>query len=157
MISLFIQHSYENILTSLGILAFLHHITLSNCVFSNVYTLNLQQLVYISSDKEHEVKILVAQWLTYLLQCFLHLSYSYLLAIRRRLKRNLNQSVHIDKCEFHCFRIIYFALPLKKGKMLRNIISCISGWCGVMLCFCSKESNPSLNPDSPKSSINALL
>lgn len=80
MISLFMQHSYENIVMKiyenkcLSILAFLHYITLNNCVVINVYTLNLKWLVHISRDKEHEINIVEAQWLTYLLKCFLYIN-----------------------------------------------------------------------------------
>lgn len=116
MMSLFIQHSYENILTSLSILAFLHHITLHNCVFSNVYTLNLKYLVYISSDKKHEVKIPIAQWLTYLLKCFLHISYSYLLAIRRRFKMQFKSISAYSGMWMPLFQDNLFCFILKKGK-----------------------------------------
>lgn len=74
------QHSYENIVMKiyenkcLSILAFLHYITLNNCVVINVYTLNLKWLVHISRDKEHEINIVEAQWLTYLLKCFLYIN-----------------------------------------------------------------------------------
>lgn len=57
--NLFIQPSYGNTVTSLSILVFLHHIVLNNCMLSNVYTLNLKWLVYISSDKKHVVDIFI--------------------------------------------------------------------------------------------------
>lgn len=89
IIHLFIQPSYGNTFTDLSLLAFLHYIVLNTCTFSSVYTLNLKWLVYINSNKKHEIKTLVAQWLTYLFKCFPHISDSYLIATRRRSKMQL--------------------------------------------------------------------